>query len=295
MKDNAAVFSMVETGDIVGVRAWLRHGGDPNSPQTSNGSLLHYGAMCGHVELIRLLLENGADVDHFDTWGNTPLFAAVSNGHTEAARLLLSRGARLAYMFQVPDNAAERARLAEERDSIRSLMQLPAEAIENMWANRFEPEEMNVIDCCEHFSDVKMLVSEFGADINRINSCGESLLTRFVMSGDVLAVKWMLENGALVDQTSTGGTAVFTAVHTDNIEMIKLLIDAGANVNQDVGDLCVPLLSYTQSTESAKLLLERGANPTLRVQDSFPCWQFVRNRSVQRYLEAAATAWEGTT
>ena len=166
MQDNAAVFSMVETGDIAGVRAWLRHGGDPNSPCARSGSLLHYGAMYGQVELIRLLLENGAVVDHLDSWGNTPLFAAVSNGHTEAARLLLSHGARLAYMFQVPDNLAETARLAEEHERIRSPRQVPAEAIEYMWSNRFEPEEKNVIDYCEHFSDVKMLVSEFGADVN---------------------------------------------------------------------------------------------------------------------------------
>lgn len=115
------------------------------------------------------------------------------------------------------------------------------------------------------------------------------------MSGDVLAAKWILENGAIVDQTSNAGTALFIAVLADNLEMIRLLIDASANVNQYLGDLYVPLLSYTQSIESAKLLLERGADPKLRVQDSFPCWHFVRNPSVKRYLEAAATAWEGTT
>lgn len=318
MTDNAALFLMVETGDVAGMRAWLRQGGDPNSPRASDGSLLHYGAMCGHVELIRLLLENGAIVDHFDSRGDTPLFTAVGNGHTEAARFLLNHGARLAYTFQLPDNATERARVAEERDRIQAFMngvamqsqlrarleQMPpefrgvvehmqTEVIDNIWSNRFEPEEKNVIDYCEHFPTVKMLVCEFGADINRINPFGQSPLMRFAESSDLLAVKWLLENGALVDQTSTGETALFSAIRTDNLELIRLLIDAGANVNQYDVDMCVPL-HCTQSIESAALLLDRGANPTLRDQASFPCWQFVRNSDVHRYIEAAARAWKGT-
>jgi ankyrin repeat protein len=318
MTDNAAVFLMVEAGDVAGVRTWLSQRGDPNIPRATNGSLLHYGAMCGHVELIRLLLDHGTVVDNFDSQGDTPLFTAVRYGHPEVARLLLNRGARLAYTFQLPDTATERARVAEERDRIRAFMngvdmqsrlraqleQMPqeirglmertqAEVIDNMWSNKFEPEEKNVIDYCEHFPTVKMLLSEFGADINRINPCGRSPLIRFAASNDILAVKWLLENGALVDQTSTGETALFSAIRTDSLEMIKLLIDAGANVNQYDCDQCVPL-HCTQSIESAALLLDRGANPTLRDQASFPCWHFVRNPDVQRYLVAAAAVWEGS-
>lgn len=318
MTDNAALFCMVGTGDVAGVRTWLSQGGDPNSPRARDGTLLHVAAMCGHVELIRLLLQSGAIVDDFDPWGDTPLFIAVRYGHLEAARILLNHGARLAYTFQLPDNAAERARVAEERDRIRSFMtgvagqsqlralleqtppemrgtmeQMHAEVIDSIWSDRFEPEEKNAIDYCKHFPIVKLLASEFGADINRINPCGESLLMRYAASSDILGVKWLLENGALVDQTSTGETALFAAIRADNLEMIKLLIDAGANVNQYDCDQCVPL-HCTQSIESAALLLDRGANPTLRDQASFPCWQFVRNPDVQRYLEAAAMTWEGT-
>jgi ankyrin repeat protein len=185
-----------------------------------------------------------------------------------------------------------RARLEQMPTEVRGIVeQAEAEVIDSIWSNRFEPEEKNVIDYCEHFPTVKMLVSEFGADINRINPCGRSPLMRFAESSDFPAVKWLLENGALVDQTSTGETALFSAIRTDSLELIKLLIDAGANVNQYDCDLCVPL-HCTQSIESAALLLDRGANPTLRDQASFPCWQFVRNPEVQRYLEGAATAWE---
>jgi ankyrin repeat protein len=315
MTDDAAVFSMVEANDVLGVTSWLSEGCDPNSPQAREGSLLHAAAVCGHVDLIRLLLDHGAIVDRFDGWGDTALFGAAGNGHTEAARLLLNHGAKMDYTFQLPDNAAERARLAHERDSFRSIMngeavqsqlreqleQLPAEMrgimeqmhseiLDSMWSNRFEPQEKNILDDCGHFPTVKMLVSEFGADINRVNPCGDWPLKRFAESNDLLAVNWLLENGALVDQTSTGETALFSAIRTDNLEMIKLLIDAGANVNQYDVDLCVPL-RCTQSIESAALLLSRGANPTLRDQASFPCWYFVSNPDVQRYLEAAAATW----
>ncbi|MBS0206002.1 MAG: ankyrin repeat domain-containing protein [Planctomycetes bacterium] len=136
-------------------------------------------------------------------------------------------------------------------------------------------------------------ITEFGADINRINPCGRSPLMRFAEANDLRAVQWLLENGALVDQTSTGETALFSAIRSDNLEMIRLLIDAGANVNQYDVDMCVPL-HCTQSIESAALLLDRGANPTLRDQASFPCWTFVCNPDVQRYLEAAAMAWKDT-
>jgi len=318
MTDDAAVSLLVETGDIAGVQIWLSQGGDPNSPQTRHGSLLHDAANCGHLELVRLLLANGAIVDSYNSFGDTPLLYATASGNTEVARLLLNHGARLTYTFQLPDNSVERARVAEEREVFRShlagldgqphlralleqtppemrgtMEQLHAELIESIWSDRFEPQEKNVIDDCGNLPTLKMLVSEFGIDINRIDGCGVSPLMRFAGSNDVAAVKWLLENGALVDQTSTGKTALFEAIKSDNLEIIKLLIDAGANVNQYDVDMCVPL-HCAQSIEAASLLLDRGANPTLRDQCDYPCWQFVRNPDVQRYLEAAAAEWTGT-
>ncbi len=318
MTDDAVVVLMVEAGDVAGVRTWISQGGDPNVPQARHGSLLHDAANCGHVELVRLLLENGAHVDSCNSFGDTPLICAASSGSTEAARLLLNHGAKVAYTFQLPDNEVERSRMAQDRDrflshpnstafqsQLRALLEqsplemrgtmeeLQAELIESIWSRRFELQEKNAIDDCGNFPTLKMLVSEFGADINRIDEGGETPLMRFVGSNDVAAVKWLLENGALVDQTSTGETALFDAIKTDNLELIELLIDAGANLNQYDCDMCVPL-QCAQSIDAASLLLKRGANPTLRDQADFPCWYFVRDPHVQQYLEAAAKTWKGT-
>lgn len=311
----ATVLALIQSNDANGLRRWLDAGNDPDLADPQRGALLNVAAGFGHLGLVELLLESGANPESLDADGDSPLMLAVGSGHTAVARLLLQAGAPLSYEFHRRDSANERARLSRMQDEFRSLIdlktaqaqlragvesapaemrdsiqKLQSEISQDLGTDWFEPVEKHAVDACESFETLKMLVCEFDADINRINACGEWPLLRFAQNNDLAAITWAIEQGADVDQTSTGETALFSAVQVDNLGMIKLLLDAGADVNQRDCDLCVPL-HCSQSIAATHLLLDRGADPTLKDQADFPCWQFVRRPEVRKHLAAAAVGW----
>ncbi|CAK9269519.1 unnamed protein product [Sphagnum jensenii] len=54
---------------------------------------LHFAAMDGRMEVVRLLLKwEGINIDAVDSAGLTPLKYSVQNGHTEVMKLLLKKG-----------------------------------------------------------------------------------------------------------------------------------------------------------------------------------------------------------
>ncbi len=105
------------------------------------------------------------------------------------------------------------------------------------------------------------LLYEFGADLNHVDGCGEWPLKVAAENDDLESVHWLLANGANVDQTSTGETALFTAVRHASLPLIQVLIDAGTDLNAQDCDLDSALFCCKNSN-SAALLVDAGADPS---------------------------------
>lgn len=74
---------------MLGLRQWLRAGGDANS-QNANGSLLHHAARLGKMACMEALLDAGAAIEARSSDG-TPLHVAVWNFQLGATYLLVQR------------------------------------------------------------------------------------------------------------------------------------------------------------------------------------------------------------
>jgi cytochrome c len=89
-----------------------------------------------------------------------------------------------------------------------------------------------------------------------------SNLTDLAQSGDLAAVAGALDSGADVNEVD-GVSALYVAVEAGNIELAKLLIDRGADVNLPVKFKRTPLYAavFGGFPDLVKLLLDSGADP----------------------------------
>jgi cytochrome c len=97
-------------------------------------------------------------------------------------------------------------------------------------------------------------------------------LTDFAKSGDLAGVASALDNGAAVDEPDGGVTALYIAVEAGNVELAKLLIDRGADVNLPVKFKRTPLYAATFGSfpDLVKLLLDSGADPSQLAKSQTP-------------------------
>lgn len=68
----------------------MRRGPGANIQDSAGCSALHYAAVNGHSDCVRLLLQHEASPNLPDSGGSTPLHLAAFNGHQEIVLLLLN-------------------------------------------------------------------------------------------------------------------------------------------------------------------------------------------------------------
>ena len=208
------------TGDVNKARLLLSAGAKVDDRGRCGKTNLMYAVSCNHTAMTLWLLANNADPNATDDFGDTPLIVAAESGAAECVRLLLESGAPPDYESESTGSTA--------------------------------------ISSAANPQVVQVLVAA-GADINTVAGDGYHLLKSAAEAGDVKFVRALLKMGAEVDTTSTGATALHTAVQWDQLEIVRLLLAAGANPNAEDVDMCTPLM-LARSLECVDLLLAAGAS-----------------------------------
>ena len=120
----------------------------------------------------------------------------------------------------------------------------------------------------EHLEAVKQLI-KFGADME-VEDVADNItpLMQISYMGNVGIVTYLLEHGANVNhQNENGETALFYACHSeyDQVDIIRLLIQNGANTELTIGDH-TPLMEAVeqQVLVNVRALLDGGANVNKR-------------------------------
>lgn len=220
-----------------------------------------------YPEMVKLLLDKGALIDLQDEWlqwdgkpsehgGNTALMLSVKD-YTGSTKILLDRGAKInvqnrrgetALMLSVSNT--ETAKLLIDKGASLDIQTLGGETALMYAAGKY--------------TDVVKLLLDKGADIlirQSTYKVSPNAMDYAARHGNIEAAKLILAKAiSLGVKDEILYSAVHWAVIADQVEMVKYLLDQGANIegNDDLGGY-TPLMN-SSLFEMVDLLVKRGAN-----------------------------------
>jgi ankyrin repeat protein len=225
----------------------LKAGAGPNERSPRGETPLMFAARNGNTDAVKVLLDRKGDVNAKENVrGTTALMWAIEQRHVEAVKLLVDRGANVAAITN-PDNKGGTAYLAP------SVQQRAAQdkgfalrpGGRGAAATGGNPEDLAA-------ADAAAAEAAFGRNQQNTNGGGLSPL-------------------------------VFAA-REDCLECAKILVSAGADLNQTTRYGWTPLLTAVQNRhyQLAKFLLEHGANPNIHNNGGWtPLYLAVDNRNIE--------------
>ncbi len=242
-------------GNAEMIRALLAAGADPNEHQANGETPLMLAARTGTAEALEVLLEHGADIDAVEPLrGTTALMWAAAYSNPEAVRVLLDHRAD----FARRSAAAPRGRgpylappaRARIEDARTGAGRLAASAI---------PVDLGGDD-----------------DGNRSGAAEAAAASPDAEPPPPQRPPPPRDGGGL--------TALIFAAREGDIESARLLLDAGADVNQTSRYGWTPLLTATQNRyyRLGKMLLDRGGDPRIANEGGWtPLYIATDNRNIE--------------
>ena len=247
----------VKAGDRERVRALLQAGSDVNERQGDGTTALAWAAYRNDLETAELLLGAGAEVNAANAYSVTALSLGCTNGNAAMVEKLLRGGANPNTAQRTGETALMTCARTGNVEAVESLLRHGAEV------NAKEPKRGQTAlmwaVAQKHSGVVRALVAhqaDIHARTNAVAKSADSGPGYGFVRGDITG----LGREGVVRGNST---ALLFAAQQGDVESARILLEAGADVNETTPEgLSVLLVAIDSGHESlARFLVEKGANP----------------------------------
>ncbi|KAI3929888.1 hypothetical protein MKW98_004042 [Papaver atlanticum] len=196
-----------------------------------------------HLDTVRYLLEKGANVDASDGTNETPLQYAAQNGNTKLMTLLLSKGAQVDVATRL-GTALQMAAAFGRQDAVKMLLNHGANPNVGSHGNMLKPLILAIFT--KSWESVELLL-QAGADPNAV-SCGNTPLVAAARDGRADVVRRLVEAGADPNyKMNEGLTALEMAAVSCNYQSVGVLFPVTSRI-PTYPDWCIAgLLSHVYS------------------------------------------------
>jgi len=295
------------------IEMFLKAGANAKQQGPSGETLVMLSARSGNADAVRLLLEAGADVNAKEPLrGTTALMWAAVQRHPAAVKALLDGGADVAaksgaaglprnYMSQKVNVANVETAMNRWREAVKNNrtyeQQLAFEEANGKKVQRLLPDFAKD-DLASIARFAAQAASQFGAGIDQIlefivpqlETNGRNveefnkLFREQQAEAQAAANDTDIVVAGLVGRGGGGLTAMTFAAREGDLESTKLLVAAGADINQTTEYGWTPLLTATNNRhyQLATWLVEHGANVNLQNRGGWtPLYLATDNRNIE--------------
>ncbi len=227
---------------------------DPDTELGEGFTLLHEAGYQGAKKCLRMLLTLGAEINALDASGSPPMYVALGEGHFGTALELLHEGA-----------AADLANLGG-----KTPLMLAAYHSSHPECLRFAEEALRMgavldLNSAVRLGDIASVKSMIAKEPGAIERCPlpDALVVDAVRIGSPELVAVLIAAGAEVNGSKEDGNPLVKATYSRqaNLEVVRLLLDAGADPNavDAAGRSCLETAVARRQDDLAQLLRQHGA------------------------------------
>ena len=217
---------------------------------------IHRAAARGEVDAIRMMLDaDAALVNLGSRRGITPLHCAALGGSRQAVNLLLDRGANI-HARNPGDLQAIDFAIWGDRPTVN-------DDVARLLVSRGATYDLTIASALGDFAGVRQMLDDNPARIRETRPNGRRPLSASVEFGHDDIARLLLERGAnprWEEPDAPRGTSVHSASRMGNLAMVKLLLEHGADPNEDIDSAASPMV-FAATAEIRALLEAHGGEP----------------------------------
>jgi ankyrin repeat protein len=300
-----------KSADRNAVRLLLQQKADVNAAEGDGTTALHWASYRDDIESADLLIRAGAKVNAANDLGATPLWAACLNGSSTMVRRLLQAGANPNAALLLGETPVMVASRSGNADVVEQLLSKGANANARaargqtalMWAvAQSHPDVVKVLVArgadvharSESWSQMEAVSPHGRPEYNREIPYGKNTPLMFAARvGDLASAKILVEAGANVnDEDAWGVSVVGTAAHSGFADLVEFLLQKGADPNR-AGAGFAPLHQAIMRRDErlVRLLLAHKADPEAKLVSWTPTRRTSSDFHFEPELVGATPLW----